>query len=284
MAQRSRDIILSAQNLHKAFGGLKVINDVSIDLERGRRTALIGPNGAGKTTIFNLLSGVYPLDEGTIILDGVDLTEVPVNNRVSHGLARSFQNIRLMPHLTTVENVMLGQHARARSTWELFKPLGWASGKHWARKAEATLDKFGLHTYPGQAVANLPYGVRKRIEVVRALMADPKVLLLDEPAAGLNASETTELQTLLRQVSDDGVTLLVVEHDMHFVRALCEHVIVLNFGCKIFEGTPEEVHKDKAVLEAYLGSDNSQVTPEKRPRKAARPRRKANSKRRADAS
>lgn len=248
------DTILKLDMIDKSFGGLKVIDTVSIDVARGSRTALIGPNGAGKTTIFNLVSGIYEVDSGTVTLDGDDITHVPTRDRVAHGLSRSFQNIRLMPHLSTIENVMLGQHVRARRGFDLFKPLGWASGKHWARQAEDALERFGLETYPGQVVANLPYGVRKRIEVVRAVMADPKVLLLDEPAAGLNSQETDELQSLLRQVSESGVTLFVVEHDMHFVRSLCEHVVVLNFGKKIFEGTPEEVHRDPAVLEAYLGS------------------------------
>jgi branched-chain amino acid transport system ATP-binding protein len=251
------NIILSFSGVEKSFGGLLVIDDVTFDVARARRTALIGPNGAGKTTIFNLICGIYDIDRGTISLDGADITHVPTRDRIAHGLSRSFQNIRLMPHLSTVENVMLGQHVRARGMAELFKPLGWASGRHWARQAEDSLARFGIETYPGQVVASLPYGVRKRIEVVRAMMAEPKLLLLDEPAAGLNSQETEELQTLLRQVSDEGVTLLVVEHDMHFVRRLCEQVIVLNFGRKIFEGTPEEVHRDPAVLEAYLGTDDA---------------------------
>ena len=259
MAAASSDVILSFSGVEKNFGGLKVIDDVTLEVARGSRTALIGPNGAGKTTIFNLISGIYDIDAGSIVVDGVDIARIPARHRVRHGLSRSFQNIRLMPHLSTVENVMLGQHVRARGLVELIKPLGWASGRHWARQAEETLARFGLETYPGQVVANLPYGVRKRIEVVRAMMADPKILLLDEPAAGLNAQESAELQSLLRQVSESGVTLLVVEHDMHFVRSLCEHVIVLNFGRKIFEGTPEEVHKDPGVLEAYLGTGGAEA-------------------------
>lgn len=255
MAAHGQDTVLSLTGIYKSFGGLKVIDDVSFDIERKKRVALIGPNGAGKTTIFNLISGVYDIDQGSMLLEGEEMSRVPISDRIGYGLSRSFQNIRLMPHLNTLENVMLGQHARARSPFELLKPLGWAAGRHWAEKAEETLNRFGLETYPGQVVANLPYGVRKRIEVVRALMAEPKILMLDEPAAGLNSNETAELQALLRQVSDEGVTLLVVEHDMHFVRSLCDHVVVLNFGQKIFEGTPEEVHQDKGVLEAYLGRD-----------------------------
>ncbi|HUT48951.1 MAG TPA: ABC transporter ATP-binding protein [Alphaproteobacteria bacterium] len=247
------DAMLAVHHLDKSFGGLKVIDNVSFSVKRGSRTALIGPNGAGKTTLFNLMTGVYPVDKGAIALDGANITAVPAMDRVTQGMSRSFQNIRLMPHLSTIENVMLGQHARARRIGAQLFPIGLTRGNRWVAEAEAALDVAGLETYPGQVVADLPYGIQKRIEVVRALISEPKVLLLDEPAAGLNIRETSELQALLRSVSDRGITLLVVEHDMHFVRTLCEYVVVLNFGCKIFEGTPEEVHQDRQVLTAYLG-------------------------------
>ena len=247
--------VLTIHHLDKSFGGLKVIDDVSFSVRRGSRTALIGPNGAGKTTVFNLMSGVYPVDGGTIALDGADITAIPAKDRVIEGVSRSFQNIRLMPHLSTIENVMLGQHARARGIAAQLFPVGLMRGNRWVVEAKAALAAAGLGTYPGQVVADLPYGIQKRIEVVRALISEPKLLLLDEPAAGLNTRETDELQALLRSVSERGITLLVVEHDMHFVRSLCEHVVVLNFGRKIFEGTPEAVHRDSAVLQAYLGGE-----------------------------
>ena len=249
--------VLAIAGLHKSFGGLKVIDDVSFDVARGSRTALIGPNGAGKTTIFNLLTGVYPVDAGRVVLAGSDITDIPSKDRVVHGMSRSFQNIRLMPHLSTVENVMLGQHARAHSFGQLLFPLGLVARNRWRAEAEAALAEAGLDSYPGEVVANLPYGVQKRIEVVRAMISRPELLLLDEPAAGLNDVETRQLQALLEQVSGTGVTILVVEHDMHFVRNLCDHVVVLNFGRKIFEGSPEEVHRSPVVLEAYLGTDET---------------------------
>ena len=249
--------VLAISGLHKSFGGLKVIDDVSFDVARGSRTALIGPNGAGKTTVFNLLTGVYPVDAGRMVLAGSDITDIPSKDRVVHGMSRSFQNIRLMPHLSTVENVMLGQHARAHSLGQLLFPLGLAPRNRWRAEAEAALAEAGLDSFPGEVVANLPYGVQKRIEVVRAMISRPELLLLDEPAAGLNDVETRQLQALLEQVSGTGVTILVVEHDMHFVRNLCDHVVVLNFGRKIFEGSPEEVHRAPVVLEAYLGTDET---------------------------
>lgn len=245
--------LLVLDKISKSFGGLKVIDDVSFSVLAGSRTALIGPNGAGKTTLFNLISGVYPIDAGRVVLNEKELTRVPAQKRARYGLSRSFQNIRLMPHLSTLENVMLGQHSRT-SMLGMMTPLGlWRN--RWVKSAQLALENAGLGTFPGQVVADLPYGVQKRIEVVRALAAEPRLLLLDEPAAGLNTAETTELLNLLEKVSAQGVTLLVVEHDMHFVSKLCHDVVVLNFGQTIFKGSPTSAQRDPAVLEAYLGSD-----------------------------
>jgi branched-chain amino acid transport system ATP-binding protein len=238
--------VFELDNVSKSFGGLKVIDQVSFNVRAGSRTALIGPNGAGKTTVFNLISGVYAVDQGTIRMEGGDITALPARLRVRRGIARSFQNVRLMPHLSTVENVMLGGNWNA-------SPFALTRGRKAMQAAEAALAEAGLGTYPGQVVATLPYGIQKRIEVVRALAAGPRLLMLDEPAAGLNTAETTELRALLERASARGITLLVVEHDMNFVRQLCDRVVVLNFGRKIFEGTPGEVHADPGVREAYLG-------------------------------
>lgn len=246
--------LLELKSVSKRFGGLQVINDVSFTVVKGSRTALIGPNGAGKTTLFNLISGVYDLDTGSIHIDGRDISQIPAHKRCRAGLSRSFQNIRLMPHLSTVENVMLGQHSRSSLPGQLF-PVGIGRSRP-VREAEEALKSAGLDTYPGQIVADLPYGVQKRIEVVRALMSKPKLLLLDEPAAGLNATETDALLELLTQISANGVTLLVVEHDMHFVARLCQDVVVLNFGEQIFHGSPQAAQREPAVLEAYLGTDH----------------------------
>lgn len=242
--------LLEVERLTKNFGGLSVVSDVTFSVAKGDRLALIGPNGAGKTTMFNLLSGVYEPTEGAIRLAGRDISRAPSKNRIGMGMARTFQNIRLMPHLSTVENVMLGQQSRASSWADYVRPLGRSS---WRREAEELLHELGLETYRGEVVATLPYGIRKKIEVVRALAAHPELLLLDEPAAGLNQTETESLREFLMGVSQRGVTLLVVEHDMGFVRSLCDRAIVLNFGRQIYEGPTRSVHEDPLVLEAYLG-------------------------------
>ena len=251
-------MVLEIRSLSKSFGGLKVIDDLSFSVAQGERLALIGPNGAGKTTLFNLISGVYPADSGNIFLEGRDVTRLPSRYRIRRGLARTFQNIRLMPHLSVIENVMLAQYARSPGLAAMLQPVGFGRTNRWRAEAHAALDEAGLGAYAGEAAGALPYGIQKRIELVRALLAAPRVLLLDEPAAGLNPAETEALHQALRAVAARGVTLIVVEHDMHFVGRLCPRVVVLNFGCKIAECPVAEIHADRRVREAYLGAESEE--------------------------
>jgi branched-chain amino acid transport system ATP-binding protein len=247
--------ILRLEGVSKRFGGLSVIEDLSFAVRRGTRTALIGPNGAGKTTVFNLITGVFPVDAGRILLDDTDITDIASRRRIGHGIARSFQNIRLMPHLSTLENVMVGQHCRNKGMAGVLQPVSLVPRNRWRQEARAALAEAGLGEYERSTVGSLPYGVQKRIELVRALMAQPRLLLLDEPAAGLNAAETEALQGQLQRIcTGGGLTLMVVEHDMHFIGALCEEVIVLDFGRKIAEGSPEEIRHNALVQQTYLGA------------------------------
>jgi branched-chain amino acid transport system ATP-binding protein len=246
--------ILALASVAKNFGGLRVIDELSFSVRRGSCTGLIGPNGAGKTTVFNLITGVYPIDAGQILLDGVDVSRIASRRRVHHGIARNFQNIRLMPHLSALENVLVGQHCRNSGLRGVLQPVNLVPGNRWREEARAALADAGLAHYERATVRNLPYGVQKRIELVRALMAKPRLLLLDEPAAGLNPAETDMLREWLATICGArGITLLLVEHDMNFVGALCERLIVLNFGRKIAEGTPDQIREHPQVREAYLG-------------------------------
>jgi branched-chain amino acid transport system ATP-binding protein len=258
------DPILRLDHVSKRFGGLTVIDDLSVSVRRGSCTALIGPNGAGKTTLFNLITGVYAVDGGRIVLDDADITLVPSRHRIRYGVARNFQNIRLMPHMTALENVLVGQHRRNGGLWGVLQPVGLLPGNRWREAARAALADAGLARYERMIAGALPYGIKKQVELIRALMAEPKLLLLDEPAAGLNPGETDRLRDHLTALCGrHAMTLLVVEHDMHFVGALCDRVVVLDFGRKIAEGTPAEIRADLHVREAYLGVDAAS-TPERR--------------------
>jgi branched-chain amino acid transport system ATP-binding protein len=252
------DPILRLDCISKKFGGVNVIDNLSFAVLRGSRTALIGPNGAGKTSVFNLISGVIPTDSGRIFFDGRDIINLASRARIRFGIARTFQNARLMHHLSALENVILGQHSRNPGWRGALQPVNLFANNRWREEARAGLADVDLSQYEDVAVGSLPYGVQRRIELVRACMARPMLLMLDEPAAGLNAAETEDLQIhLLKLCAVSNLTLLVVEHDMHFVGSLCDAAVVLSFGRKIAEGSPDAIRANPTVQEVYFGTSKA---------------------------
>lgn len=249
------DVALAVTGVSKSFAGVRAIRDLSFKARTGEATALIGPNGAGKSTVFNLVSGVYPIDTGTISVNGVDITNMPSRERIRCGVARSFQNVRLMDHLSVLENLLVGQHVRASSLADLLTPYRLFPNHRWKREAREALEENGLGRYADETVSGLPYGVRKRIDLVRATLAGANILMLDEPAAGLNPSETNDLRTHLNALVARDLTLIIVEHDMHFVDSICSNVVVLNFGEKLAEGSLSEVRQHPEVRRAYIGDE-----------------------------
>jgi len=247
---------LEVRHLVKSFGGVRATNDVSFAVPEGSLTALIGPNGAGKTTLFNLVTNLFRRDSGTVRLFGTDLGERTPSAIAALGLLRTFQTARVFPGMTALENVMAGAHRKLTSSalaQMLWLPGARAEERRLTLRADALLDLVGLAPFRDVAATSLPMGAQKLIEVCRALLAGPRLLLLDEPAAGLNDTETAELSRLLRAIRDSGITILIVEHNMSLVMDSASQVVVLDLGACIATGTPQQILADPRVIEAYLG-------------------------------
>lgn len=253
--------MLKTNKLSIMFGGLRAVSNLNLDIKKGQLVGLIGPNGAGKTTVFNLITGVYQPTEGEVLFDGEDTRGLKPFQVTQRGMARTFQNIRLFANLTVLDNVKIAYHFHVK--YGVLESV-FRVGRYFSEEADLDekaiklLDIFGLADKKDELAKNLPYGEQRRLEIARALATKPKLLLLDEPAAGMNPQETHELMELIRWIRDQfELTILLIEHDMSLVMGVCEHIYVLEYGAMIASGTPEEIKHNPRVIEAYLGEEVS---------------------------
>ena len=250
-------MLLEVKNLSKSFGGIKAVRDISIGIEENSISSIIGPNGAGKTTFFNLMTGIYKPDTGEINFNGKSLIGLRPDQVNAAGVARTFQSIRLFSNMTVLENIMVGMHARLNVSLlqTLFRPPSFYRQEEHVREKGFELLRFvGMLEKGNEVSRNLPYGDQRRVEIARALASDPKLILLDEPTAGMNPNESADAMSLFRRIRDErGTTVVLIEHDMRVVMGISEHISVLDYGEKIAEGNPEAIRMNTRVVEAYLG-------------------------------